>query len=428
MKTADWLDNLPKGWRGLRLKRVASLSGQREVEPAPDEYYVGMENIESWTGRLRESNALAADLDEEPESKSTSNRFSPDDILFGKLRPYLAKVWLANRTGICSTELLVLQGGEKVHAPFLAHVLRTREFIDAVDGTTFGSRMPRADWTSIGDIPVPLPPIEQQRAIADHLDRETRRMDELIAAKLRWLEVLAEKRAVTISKGVTRGLEVDTLHHGLSWADEIPSHWQVIRLRWLLDKIEQGWSPQAEAMTADDDAWGVIKLSAIKSGKFIAQEHKALPLEYEIPTNLEVRPGDFLLTRANTPTLVGDVCVVKETRSRLIFSDLVFRLRLRPDRIHPEFLCFFLSTIGRAQIEGDARGSNQSMVKLSQESIPDWIIPLPPLAEQRAIVVHIQAEMAKIDALKTTTERSLALLRERRAALIAEAVTGRLSI
>ena len=277
---------------------------------------------------------------------------------------------------------------------------------------------------------VPVPPLVEQRAIAGYLDRETGRLDALMAAKERWLELLAEKRRALITRAVTRGLNptAPLRDSGFPWLGQVPKHWELKRLRWLSKTIEQGWSPQADSATTDNDSWAVIKLSAIKSGGFYDQEHKGLPTAYEIPTDLEIKRGDFLLTRANTPSLVGDVCVVKKTRPKLIFSDLVFRLRLRETLISAEFLAHFLLTAGRVLIEADARGSSQSMVKISQEHIPNWFIPLPPLAEQRAIVAHIATATAKLDGLRAAAEQTIALLKERRAALIAAAVTGKLEL
>ena len=426
MKTADWLDDLPKGWRGLGLKRVVSLSGQREVEPSPDEYYVGMENIESWTGRLLESDASSVDSDDEPESKSTSNRFSPGNVLFGKLRPYLAKVWLADRAGICSTELLVFQNGEKVHAPFLAHVLRTHEFIDAVDGTTFGSRMPRADWASIGDIPIPVPPFDHQRAIADHLDRETRRMDDLIAAKLRWLEVLAEKRVATISRAISEGAG-GALSWSLSplpWLERVPSHWTLRKLGYV-SRIGNGSTPNRD----NHDYWEGGHYPWLNSSFandneiFAADEfvtHLALD-ECHLPL---VEPNSLLMGITGQGKTRGKCAILRFEAT--INQHLAY---ITPDTkvVSAEYLQHVLnSAYDFIRDESDGAGSTKGAITCEQ--IAQFKVPIPPLTEQRAIVAHIQTETAKIDALKTTTERSLALLRERRAALIAEAVTGKLSL
>jgi type I restriction enzyme S subunit len=278
---------------------------------------------------------------------------------------------------------------------------------------------------------MPLPPIDEQRAIVEYLDRETARLDGLVAAKERGLGLLAEKRRALITRAVTRGLDssVPLRDSGIPWLGEIPAHWGTERLRWLIRTIEQGWSPEAENRGPNEDEWAVLKLNAVAHGQFNPSAAKALPVGLEARIDLEVHSGDFLITRANTPALVGDVCFVTEVPPRLMLCDLIYRLRLLDDRLDGQYLShFFTSPMGREQIESDARGTSNSMVKISQEHIKNWWLPLPPIDEQRAIVAHIATETAKLDALRSATERTIALLKERRAALIAAAVTGRMII
>ncbi len=205
--------------------------------------------------------------------------------------------------------------------------------------------------------------------------------------------------------------------------------WRIELSRRFIRDIEQGWSPIAEERRAGADEWAVIKLSAVKNGRFFAEEHKALPADYDIPAHLEIQPGDFLLSRANTPLFVGDVCVVGETRSKLIFSDLIYRLALKSDQIDANYLKYLLlSPVGRSQIETQARGSSQSMVKISQDHIQEWVVPLPPLVEQQAIVCFLDKALGQIVQLQVIAEQTIILLHERRAALISTAVTGQLAI
>ena len=276
---------------------------------------------------------------------------------------------------------------------------------------------------------VPEPPLPQQRAIADYLDRETARIDALIGAKERLLALLAEKRRALITRAVTSGLDphAPMRDSGIPWLGEIPAHWGVVRLRFLTRLIEQGWSPQAENREPSMEEWGVLKVNAVNQGRFDDTAAKALPLSADPKVELEVRRGDFLVTRSNTPSLVGDACFVEATRPRLMLCDLVYRLHLDEKCVDGRFLGYFITLpIGRHQIEAEARGTSASMVKISQEHIKDWVVPLPPPAEQRAIVDHITEETARLDALRAATERSIALLKERRAALISAAVTGQI--
>jgi type I restriction enzyme S subunit len=211
---------------------------------------------------------------------------------------------------------------------------------------------------------------------------------------------------------------------GVEWLGEIPEHWKVLSVRRLAGVIEQGWSPVAEDRLASEDEWGVIKLSAVSQGLFRPEEHKTLPENVEADTRYEIQTGDFLLTRANTPNLVGDVCVVSNTRPQLMLCDLVYRVSVDDNRISRNYLCYwFLSRVGRYQITRDARGSSLSMVKVSQNSIRSWLVALPPYAELKAIASFLDRETAKIHALIAKKERLIELLQEKRTAIISHAVT-----
>ncbi|HEV2149007.1 MAG TPA: restriction endonuclease subunit S [Longimicrobiaceae bacterium] len=207
--------------------------------------------------------------------------------------------------------------------------------------------------------------------------------------------------------------------------DSLSMRWEFAPLRRLLRGIDQGWSPTAEDRTTEPDEWAVLKLSSVSRGTFRPDEHKALPAELDPVRRLEVRQGDLLLTRANTPELVGDVCVVPEVRPNLMMSDLIYRLRLDTDRLDPRFMQYWLlSSPGRDQIARDARGSSQSMVKISQQTVRSWLIPVPSLEEQRAIAGYLDEKTAAIDALIAKRERHVELLEEERQAALARVMTS----
>lgn len=363
-----------------------------------------------------------------------------------------------DRLALRDGDLLVCEGGEigrsAIWREQLAecfyqkalHRLRTITFLDdprffyyfmhvAVNSGLFGID----SATTIHHLPAeklrvtryPAPPLKEQCAIADFLDAETARIDELIAAKENLLALLAEKRRALVTEAVTRGLDPDVpmRDSGIPWLGEIPAHWDAVRLRFLFDKIEQGWSPLAENRPPDEDRWGVLKLSAVSRGRFEEGAAKAMPPELEARAEYEVKPGDFLLTRANTPSSVGDVCYVETTRPKLMLCDLIYRLSLRDHLICGQYLSYFLVLpLGRSQIEADARGTSSSMVKISQDHIKSWRVPLPPLTEQVAIVEQLSEASKAIAKMRSATSETIRLLRERRDAVIAAAVTGKLDL
>ena len=163
---------------------------------------LALEHVESWTGRY---------WDAGPDFVLDSNTkyFQPNDVLFGKLRPYLAKVARPDCHGICVGEFLVLRPTSKMlTSEFLEYLLRSQHTIDAVNASTFGARMPRADWQFIGDMHHAFPPLAEQAAIVAYLDNLTSDIDAAIARTRREIELLEEYRTRLIADVVTGKLDV----------------------------------------------------------------------------------------------------------------------------------------------------------------------------------------------------------------------------
>ena len=277
----------------------------------------------------------------------------------------------------------------------------------------------------------PLPPTDEQAAIVKFLDHATRRLNRAIKAKQKMIALLNEQKQVIIHRAVTRGLDPDVSlkPSGILWLGDIPTNWATIQLARGLTKIEQGWSPVASNDEDTEDRWAVITLSAVKGGIFDPKCRKPLPRSLNPEPRFELRQGDFLLTRANTRTLVGDVAVVGDCRRKLMLCDLVYRIGLKKEMIFPNFLMMvLLSKIGRIQIEGDARGSSETMVKISHPHIRSWCIPLPPIEEQRSIFMGIESLIQPIHFAISCYNHEISLLQEFRTRLIADVVTGKLDV
>lgn len=264
----------------------------------------------------------------------------------------------------------------------------------------------------IRSAPILVPPLQEQERIANFLDEKTVRIDALIAEKERLEGKLLELRNAYLEAEIAEAFK-----NGMS------------PLKRSLVFLGQGWSPVAESSPASEDAWGVLKLSAIKQGQFIPTENKALSPDTEIPFDLQIQQGDVLVTRANTPELVGSAALVEENTHKLIPSDLIYTLRVNTKLLDARFLTFYLSSPqARAAIESDARGSSQSMVKLSQEHIRSWQIPNISVDAQLATVERLEANINKIRKLRRHVQEHISLLREYRSSLISTAVTGHLNI
>ncbi|MEN9367265.1 MAG: hypothetical protein RL489_1623 [Pseudomonadota bacterium] len=275
------------------------------------------------------------------------------------------------------------------------------------------------------------PSMDEQISIVEFLDHETAKIDALIAEQEKLIHLLAEKRQATLSHAVTRGLDpaAPMKDSGVAWLGEVPAHWSVCSLRRVIAAIEQGWSPECHAREAEAGEWGVLKAGCLNGGVFRPTENKALPPELTPDTAYEVRVGDVLMSRASgSPELVGSTALVKETRPGLMLSDKIFRLRLRAVMTSRYFVTALNSRALRTQIENALSGGNGMANNLPQSNLLTFSIPVPTMAEQEEISDFVENETARLDALRAEAERAIALLKERRAALIAAAVTGQIDV
>ena len=195
----EWIGQVPEHWEVKKLKFVLTLSNKKEESKNSNKRYIGMENIESFTGKINDIPLIAEGI---------ANSFYKDEILFGKLRPYLAKSYLADFDGICSTEFLVYRSTKVLNNRFALNIFLSYGFIDAVNASTYGSKMPRANAEFISNMFLAIPPLSEQQQIADYLDKQTAKIDQAIALKIAHIEKLKEYKSVLINDVVTGKVRV----------------------------------------------------------------------------------------------------------------------------------------------------------------------------------------------------------------------------
>ncbi|MGI6391215.1 MAG: restriction endonuclease subunit S [Kiritimatiellia bacterium] len=197
----EWIGDIPEHWEVRRLKFLCHNLNEQTSEKQPGETYIALEHVESWTGRI----SLP---DDEITFDSQVKRFQPGDVLFGKLRPYLAKVTRPQTAGVCVGEFLVLRATGDVSADFLEQKLRSKRVIDLINSSTFGAKMPRADWTFIGNLKFAYPPADEQREILEHIQEKSAEIDQAIIRAQREIELMREYRTRLISDVVTGQVDV----------------------------------------------------------------------------------------------------------------------------------------------------------------------------------------------------------------------------
>lgn len=189
----EWIGEIPEHWEVKRLKNVCSQINIKENSKENSLPYIGLENIESGSGRY---------IDTTSEVEGMANRFCKNNVLFGKLRPYLSKVYLAKKDGICSTEFIVYDTKSN-NCRFIHKLLLSQAFIEVVNSSTYGAKMPRANSDFINNIYVQIPPLSEQQSIANYLDQKCSEIDELISIKQQKIEKLKDYKKSLIFECVT---------------------------------------------------------------------------------------------------------------------------------------------------------------------------------------------------------------------------------
>jgi type I restriction enzyme S subunit len=407
-----WLGEVPEHWEVRRLKSSVAHINERTNAQSPDDIYVALEDVESWTGRLRVR-------DGEVEFDSQVKRFHAQDVLFGKLRPYLAKVVRPARSGVCVGEFLVLRATRNSVLPaFLEGTLRSAPVIHAINSSTYGAKMPRAEWIFVGRMPFPLPPLSEQSAIVRFLDWANRRIRQVIRARQKLIKLLEEQKQAIIHRAVTRGLDpnVRLKPSGVQWLGEIPEHWEVRLARYYFREVDERSTNGMEELLSVSHITGVTPRTQKNVTMFMASTYVGHKL---------CRPGDLVINTMwawmgalGIARHVGIVSpsygVYRPVRgSRLLgdYADLL--LRTRP--YISEYLCC-------------STGIRPSRLRLYPEQFLRIRLACPPPEEQRAILHWVTIETAAAERAIAGARGEIDLLHEYRTRLIADVVAGKLDV
>ena len=328
---------------------------------------------------------------------------------------------------ICGYHLALIRPRKEVlDGRFLLRCIQSRPValqleLEATGVTRYG--LPK---DAIGLAVLPLPPLPTQRLIANYLDRETARIDKLIAEKVRMLALLEEKRSSLISRVVTRGLDANAplKHSGLEWVGEIPVHWEIQPIKYLAE-VGNGSTPSVENADYWDEGgfpWlnsSVVNVSPVTSASRYVTE-TALR-ECHLP---KIQPPAVLVGITGQGKTRGMAALLGMEAT--INQHLAF-IKPRSQQIGTEYLCYLLGhAYAFLRNDSDAAGSTKGAITCEQ--LASMKIPFPPIYEQSKICTRIRESLEVSTPLRSEITRSLHLLAERRSSLITAAVTGQIAI
>jgi type I restriction enzyme S subunit len=346
-------------WYVLRFDQFADSIVDR-VDPAEAdvERYVGLEHLDSESLRIRRWGTP-------DDVKGEKLRFRKGDIIFGRRRFYQRKLAVAEFDGICSAHAMVLRAREDVMLQaFLPFFLQSETFFQRAMRISVGSLSPTINWGALARQEFIIPPLGEQRRIADIL----------------W----AADDVIEHWQGILLDLEVlrSSMREQFICDPQYPRR----RLEHCLKDIVAGKSVRGRNEPAMTHEFGVLKVSAVGPQGFDADENKTLLDFGDFLPQFKVREDDLLITRCNTRELVGRVCIVSEDCDNLMLCDKTLRLDICDDIATKGFVVEALkSREARMQIEAAATGTGGAMKNISQTDIRGFKIPLPDLETQHHI-------------------------------------------
>lgn len=350
----------------------------------------------------------------------TASGEDPDDI--GK-----AAVSLLPQPAVVGGDTILMHVNDEADALFLAYVLQATPLRAHKAVRATGFTVVHISASRLKNLPIPTPPLTEQQAIADYLERETAQIDELIAKQMTLVERLKERRKLEISRAFGEGAARDvTRSDGISSLDDqlspLPQGWERVRLsRLVASPITAGVDYSAAPLAADHLRY--LRTTDIDDITALAHEDKAVGITQEQAGSALVRRNDLLLTRS------GSLGTSYLHLSDELMAYAGYLVRVRPDerRCDPRFLAWW--TLSDDHLDQIALGATRSTIdNFSASKFAAMRVPVPPLSEQHEIAARLDRETTKIDNLIDKTERFIELTKERRAALITAAVTGQVDV
>lgn len=417
------MSKIPAHWKMVRLKYGFDIIGSGTTPPTGEaSYYDGdvpwvttselRENVIETTNQRITRNAL---------NELTALRIYPvGSVLFAMYGATIGRVALLGIEATVNQAVCVLAYSSLLNSRFAFYVLQASR--DELVSSASGGGQPNLNAERVREHRVTCPPMAEQRAIADYLDLEMARLDALVAEKERLLRLLAEKRRALITRTVTRGLDphAPLRDSGIPWLGEIPAHWELKRLKHIGQAIIGLTFDPADTV---NDGSGVIVLRAsnVRGQKIILEDNVFVLMD--IPEILRTRMGDILIcSRSGSRALIGKNALIDQASAGLTFGAFMTVFRSPCN----EYL-FYIFNSPLFDYQAGAF-STSTINQLTVETLNGMEVPLPPLSEQKAIVASLRERTSRLDHLVEATDQTIALLKERRAALIAAAVTGQIDV
>ena len=412
-------NDTPEQWVSTTLGEIVPYGKTQKcvlADVADETWVLELEDVEKESSRI----VSRKEANERP-FKSTKNRFKEGDVLYGKLRPYLNKVVVADRDGVCSTEIIPLDAEPFVFNRYLFYWLKTRDFLNYVNKVSYGVNMPRLGTKDGVVAPFVLAPLAEQKAIAEKLDTLLAQVESTKARLERIPKILKRFRQSVLAAAVSGKLTEEWCNN-----NGVVTCWDEVKLADYVYSIEAGKNLKCTEIPPSESEYGIIKISAVTWGVYNEEESKTLPSRDLFNENRRIKVGDLLISRANTIELLGNPVIVRKVSKNLMLSDKVLRLVMDDD--DKSWVDIYLkSPRGRKEIQSRATGNQQSMRNIGQKALLDIDIPKLADEEKSEIVRRVDQLFAYADTIETQVNNALERVNNLTQSILAKAFRGELT-
>ena len=418
-----WINTIPTDWDLVRLKEVYHERDERSIGGEEE-----LLSVSAYTGVTPRSDIIdTEDFLTRAGSLVGYKVVYKDDLVVNIMLAWNRGLGVSNCGGIVSPAYCVFKPNAKINPGFAHYALRSTEYVSYYKSYSTGvidSRL-RIYPDKFLSLSCALPSLAEQIAIASFLDRETGKIDALMAEQERLIALLKEKRQAVISQAVTKSLDLNVKmkDSGAEWLGEVPAHWEVKRLKHAMPSITVGIVVEPSKFYVEEDGIPALRSLNVRPMHIdIANLIYISEEGHKIHNKSRLTAGDIVVVRTGQP---GTAAVVPIEFDGCNCIDLIVIRKV--ESISEEFVCWYLQS--EAAIRQFAEGSGGAIqLHFNVGTAADIVLPIPPISQQREIAAFLSCETAKVDDLISAAERAMVLLRERRDALISAAVTGKIDV
>jgi type I restriction enzyme S subunit len=397
----EWLGDVPEYWQIIQLKRLATIQNGRDYKHIETNDNDGYPVIGSG-GEF---------------ARATEYLFTGESVLLGRKGTIDKPLYINGSFWVVDTMFYTVVNKEAV-PKYLYYCALTIRF----DLYSTSTAVPSMTQNDLGSIYFAVPDIAEQQTIAAFLDRETAKIDALIAEQQRLIELLKEKRQAVISHAVTKGLNPNApmKDSGIEWLGEVPKHWEICKVRRRLNEHRQGYYSTDSYV---DAGIRLLRITDLREfGRIDYSESPFVEVKGEVSVFL-LQESDFVFARTGGAGTFGVVEVLYEP---VAYASYLIRFRFSATLFTNFLRYFFLSDCFQNAVRQNIHGGvNQN---IHAEDIKNQYLAVPSLNEQQTIAAFLDSETTKLNTLTTEAKTAITLLQERRTALISAAVTGKIDV